>query len=104
MGMARYNTRVCSENHLESPQRPLPSAFSTDSPVPEFRIFVEQTEQELFSLFRSIDQDRSGKIDKAELQAAFRNAGLAVSSAKLEQFMKEVDTDRDGLISFDEWR
>lgn len=72
--------------------------------VPEFRSFVEATERELLSLFQSIDRDRNGKLDKSELQAAFRTAGLAVPSSKLDQFFSEVDTDHDGVISFDEWR
>ncbi|RDW85750.1 hypothetical protein BP5796_04075 [Coleophoma crateriformis] len=70
----------------------------------EFRTFVEHTEKELYSLFRSIDRDRNGKIDKSELQAAFKKAGLAVPKSKLDQFFEEVDMNHDGLISFDEWR
>lgn len=71
---------------------------------PEFRIFVEHTEKELYSLFQSIDKDRNGKLDKKELQAAFKHAGLQVLPSKLNQFFSEVDTDHDGAISFEEWR
>ncbi|KAI9821827.1 MAG: hypothetical protein M1827_002409 [Pycnora praestabilis] len=70
----------------------------------EFRFFVEQTEKELWILFKSIDRDHNGKLDKNELQAAFKRAGLAVPISKLDQFFSEIDTDRDGVISFDEWR
>jgi solute carrier family 25 phosphate transporter 23/24/25/41 len=70
----------------------------------EFRIFVEQTEKELHSLFQSIDKDKNGKLDKEELQVAFKNAGLQVLPSKLNQFFSEVDTDRDGVITFEEWR
>jgi solute carrier family 25 phosphate transporter 23/24/25/41 len=72
--------------------------------VPEFRTFVEQTESELLSLFQSIDRDHNGKIDKRELQAAFKGAGLALPPSKLDQFFAEVDTNNDGEITFDEWR
>lgn len=72
--------------------------------VSEFRTFVEATERELLSLFQSIDRDQNGKLDKGELRAAFRTAGLAVPSSKLDHFFSEVDTDHDGVISFDEWR
>ncbi|RFU31382.1 hypothetical protein B7463_g4949, partial [Scytalidium lignicola] len=70
----------------------------------EFRIFVEHTEKELYSLFRSIDKDRNGKLDKGELKTAFQKAGLSVPSSKLDQFFTEVDMNNDGYITFDEWR
>ena len=74
----------------------------------EFRTFVEKTEHELYSLFLSIDKDNNGKLDKGELQAAFKRAGLAVPNSKLDQFFEEVDDNRDvcytillNLCSFD---
>ncbi|KAI9852335.1 MAG: hypothetical protein M1838_001040 [Thelocarpon superellum] len=70
----------------------------------EFRVFVGETEKELRNLFNSIDRDHNGKLDKAELQMAFRRSGLAVPSSKLDRFFAEVDTNQDGVISFDEWR
>ncbi|KAI4229504.1 MAG: hypothetical protein L6R36_000768 [Xanthoria steineri] len=70
----------------------------------EFRVFVEQTEKQLWNLFKSIDRDQNGQLDKSELKAAFSRAGLAVPNSKLDQFFSEVDTNRDGVISFDEWR
>lgn len=70
----------------------------------EFRTFVEQTEKELLKLFKSIDRDQNGQLDKSELKLAFTRAGLAVPNTKLDQFFAEVDTNNDGVISFDEWR
>jgi len=70
----------------------------------EFRDFVKETEHELSHLFRSIDHNRDGKISKTELQAACRQAGLAVPNSKLDHFFEEIDTNRDGVITFDEWR
>ncbi len=70
----------------------------------EFRNFVEQTEKELWQLFKAIDRDHNGQLDKAELKLAFTRAGLSVPTAKLDQFFLEVDTNHDGVISFDEWR
>jgi solute carrier family 25 (mitochondrial phosphate transporter), member 23/24/25/41 len=71
---------------------------------PEFRVFVEHAERELWQLFESIDRDHNGELDKDELRAAFSRAGLAISNAKLDQFFDEVDVNHDGVISFDEWR
>ena len=70
----------------------------------EFRTFVEQTEKELWNLFKSIDRDHNGQLDKGELSSAFTAAGLVIPRAKLDQFFSEVDTNHDGVISFEEWR
>lgn len=71
----------------------------TENPA-EFRTFVEHTENELLALFQSIDRDHNGKLDKGELKEAFRKAGLAVPSSKLDQFFGEVDENHDvrGLL------
>ncbi|KAL8655608.1 MAG: hypothetical protein Q9210_000773 [Variospora velana] len=70
----------------------------------EFRTFVKETEKALLKLFESIDRDHNGQLDKSELKSAFTRAGLAVPKSKLDQFFTEIDTNDDGVISFDEWR
>ncbi|KAK3397107.1 mitochondrial carrier domain-containing protein [Sordaria brevicollis] len=70
----------------------------------EFRTFVETAERQLWTLFRSIDRDKDGRLDKNELRSAFKKAGLTVSNQRLSGFFDEVDMDRDGYITFDEWR
>jgi solute carrier family 25 (mitochondrial phosphate transporter), member 23/24/25/41 len=70
----------------------------------EFKVFVQNTEKELWQLFDRIDRDNNGKLDKDELKEAFRRAGLAVSKARLEQFFDEVDVNDDGVITYEEWR
>ncbi|KAK1975788.1 mitochondrial carrier domain-containing protein [Colletotrichum cereale] len=70
----------------------------------EFRYFVEQTEKQLMILFQSIDKDNDGRLDKTELQEAFRRAGLVVPMRKLGSFFGDIDMNNDGYISFEEWR
>ncbi|KAG6014927.1 hypothetical protein E4U54_004578 [Claviceps lovelessii] len=70
----------------------------------EFRVFVEEAERQLFFLFHAIDKDGNGKIDTAELQTAFRTAGLSVSSRRLSDFFRDLDGNNDGYVSYDEWR
>ncbi|KAL2222125.1 putative calcium dependent mitochondrial carrier protein [Thermoascus aurantiacus ATCC 26904] len=70
----------------------------------EFRVFVDYAEKELWKLFESIDRNRNGEIDKGELRVAFAKAGVTVSNAKLDEFFADVDTNRDGVISYEEWR
>lgn len=55
-------------------------------------------------MFKSIDKDQDGHLDKAELRAAFIRAGLSVPNSRLDKFFEDVDSDDDGVISFDEWR
>ncbi|KAK8093681.1 mitochondrial carrier domain-containing protein [Apiospora hydei] len=70
----------------------------------EFRTFMQATERQLYLLFKSIDRDNDGRLDKDELQIAFQHAGLAVPSRRLHAFFEDVDLNKDGYISFDEWR
>ena len=72
--------------------------------VIEFRVFVEAAERQLLMLFRSIDRDKDGRLDKEELRAAFQRAGLSVPMRRLSGFFDEIDMNRDGYISFEEWR
>ena len=62
---------------------------------PEFRTFVEKTEKELFVLFQGIDRDNDNRLDKDELQVAFKKAGLAISKSKLDLFFEDVDMNHD---------
>ncbi|KAF7197279.1 Calcium-binding mitochondrial carrier SAL1 [Pseudocercospora fuligena] len=70
----------------------------------EFTRFCTRTEKELWQLFKSIDRDNSGNLDKSELSAAFERAGVAVSNARLDRFFSYIDKDHDGTIDFGEWR
>ncbi|KAL0261053.1 hypothetical protein SLS55_004748 [Diplodia seriata] len=70
----------------------------------EFHQFVRQTENELWQLFKSIDRNSDGRLDKGELRTGFLRAGLRVPDSKLNQFFSEVDSNNDGVISFEEWR
>lgn len=64
---------------------------------------MEQTEKELHTLFHSIDRDNNGKLDKGELRAAFKRAGLLVPNSKLEQFFTEVDGNQDVCLKIPEY-
>ena len=65
---------------------------------------MKQTELELWQLFKSIDTDHNGKLDREELRLAFQSADIAIDSERLNNFFDKIDTNHDGEISFDEWR
>ncbi|KAL1587480.1 hypothetical protein WHR41_03802 [Cladosporium halotolerans] len=70
----------------------------------EFCKFCQETEKELWKLFKTIDKDQNGRLDKGELAAAFERSGVGVSNARLERFFSYIDKDRDGSIDYNEWR
>ncbi|CAK7210388.1 hypothetical protein SCUCBS95973_000764 [Sporothrix curviconia] len=70
----------------------------------EFRVFVEAAERQLLLLFRTIDRNHDGRLNKDELRDAFQKTGLAVPVRRLNGFFDEIDMNRDGYITFDEWR
>ena len=74
------------------------------SKLTEFCTFVEHAEKELWQLFKTIDRDHNGKVDKAELNTAFKRAGVTLEEAKLASFFDRIDSNHDGEISFEEWR
>lgn len=102
MVMARFNTKVCYMLALECFQ--VMKIGCANPHATEFRTFVEETESQLYSLFKSIDKNNDGKLVKDELKAAFKIAGLTVPPAKLDDFFAGVDRDNSGAITFDEWR
>lgn len=55
-------------------------------------------------LFRSIDRNHDGRLNKDELREAFQKAGLTVPVRRLNGFFDEIDMNHDGYITFDEWR
>ena len=79
-------------------------SLTAASPGSEFRVFVEAAERQLLLLFRSIDKDRDGRLDRDELQMAFQKSGITVPRRRLNSFFDEIDVNNDGFIGFDEWR
>ncbi|TKA25246.1 hypothetical protein B0A50_05944 [Salinomyces thailandicus] len=70
----------------------------------EFLRFCKETERQLWTLFRSIDRDADGHLNKAEMKHAFERAGVSVSQRRLDRFFAYIDRDNDGSIDFAEWR
>ena len=122
VGTGRYNTKVRSFRRCvivaasaavavlprllaACPIRPGRSSTVLGLPSPlEFRVFVEAAERQLLLLFRSIDKDRNGRLDRQELQTAFQRSGITVPKRRLNAFFDEIDVNHDGFIGFDEWR
>ncbi|CAZ85743.1 unnamed protein product [Tuber melanosporum] len=70
----------------------------------EFKHFFESADRELWHIFTSVDLDRNGNIDKAELRIALSRAGLVVDTKRLQEFFDSMDRNNDGVICYEEWR
>ena len=70
------------------------------------RVFISTQDAEMVSdvraLFDRIDKDRSGEVDKDELQEFLRASGL--KDANVDAMMACVDSDKSGKIDFEEFR
>ncbi|KAK2071519.1 hypothetical protein P8C59_005935 [Phyllachora maydis] len=56
--------------------------------------------RDVFALF---DKDKSGDITAEELGTVMRSLGINASASELQDMVNEVDTDKNGKISFDEF-
>ena len=61
-------------------------------------------EQRYFQkLFDKMDRNKNGRISINEIRYIIRKSTENISEEEIELLIKEVDTDGDGLISFDEF-
>lgn len=58
---------------------------------------------DLRNAFQKMDSNNDGFVTKQELIEAMRNAGMDVDSMNFQSAITEVDKDRDGRISYDEF-
>ena len=54
-------------------------------------------------LFDKMDRNKNGRISINEIRYIIRKSNENISEEEIELLIKEVDTDGDGLISFDEF-
>ena len=62
------------------------------------------TEEKLKSVFCMFDTDNSGMITETNMQHAFSKLGLNVAGDELDAIMKAHDLDKNGQLSFDEFK
>ncbi|GAA5940787.1 hypothetical protein JCM1841_004718 [Sporobolomyces salmonicolor] len=69
-----------------------------------FEQYAEEKEDELWKVFCELDKDGDMRLKREEVQKACRRAGVEVKDSTLDDFVRAVDRNGDGVISFDEWR
>ncbi|EGB12586.1 hypothetical protein AURANDRAFT_16033, partial [Aureococcus anophagefferens] len=55
------------------------------------------------AVFREIDEDRSGFIDKTEMQACLKRLGAKATAKEAARVLKVADLDGNGVLDFDEF-
>lgn len=63
----------------------------------------EDTRQRYLTVFREIDTDGSGSIDRKELQACLKRLGRKATPKETLRVLREADRDRSGHLDFDEF-
>jgi len=58
----------------------------------------------LRAMFSAFDVDGNGKLDKKEVTDALKTWGETVTTQELEDEWKQLDSDGDGFISFEEFK
>lgn len=69
-----------------------------------FERYAEEKELELWRLFVELDVDHDMLLRKEEVKEACKRAGMKIKEGSVEEFIRAVDKDGDGAISFEEWR
>lgn len=104
-GLRRINHPLKDANHiLQEILRAIDTSKDGLIQFEEFRAFVEAADQELWQIFHSVDLDSNGRIDKIELAEALVRAGVIADRDRLQQLFEFMDQNKDGVISFEEWR
>ncbi|CAE6474361.1 unnamed protein product, partial [Rhizoctonia solani] len=63
----------------------------------------QKSDRELRQVFDRFDRDGSGSIERGELRRAVTLLGNKLTDQELSMIMREVDTDGDGRVSFEEF-
>lgn len=88
--------------HKTTPRQPSPP--STASRWQAFEKYADLKERELWRAFCELDRDGDMRLRKSEVREACRRAGIELREDALDEFVRTVDRDGDGAISFDDWR
>ena len=62
------------------------------------------TTEMLWALFKHFDTDNSGFISPANIQESLEKSGKRISEAEINHILKEHDIEKNGKISFDEFK
>ncbi|GAA57935.1 calmodulin-4, partial [Clonorchis sinensis] len=59
-------------------------------------------DEEIEEIFRQIDKNKNGKIDKRELQAFFKKHDRKFTAKQVTDYIKKWDGDNDGQLTLED--
>lgn len=60
-------------------------------------------EEDILSIFRLFDRDRSGMISKIQMQSILKQFGEMLTDEEISEMIIEADVDGDGFINYEEF-
>ena len=66
--------------------------------------FMHAEQRRVETLFRNIDEDGSGTLDRDEVAKLSHNLGKALTAAELDEAMKSMDADGNNSVDLDEFK
>ena len=70
----------------------------------DFVDYVSRTDKKIELLFKDLDCDKNGLIDKSEIKRAFENLGVILSDKQIDMLMQHMDKNKSLQIDWKEWR
>ena len=61
------------------------------------------TKQKMENVFRALDVNREGEIDRTSLGVAFKDLGLGLNDDEVDAIMSDIDINSDGSIELEEF-
>ena len=61
-------------------------------------------EEALLKAFKTVDEDKSGELDRAEVKFLIELMGSTIDGPELDAAMLELDTGGDAMVSFEEFK
>jgi solute carrier family 25 phosphate transporter 23/24/25/41 len=70
----------------------------------DFVDYVNQTDKKIDLIFKDLDRDQNGIIDKSEIKKGFENLGIILNEAQIDKLMNHLDKNNSLQIDWKEWR
>ena len=78
--------------------------FGNDFTFRDFVDYVNQRDSKIAIIFKDLDKNKDGVIDKHEVEAGFEKLGIVLNDSQIDQLLKHLDKNNSLEIDWKEWR